>query len=88
MTPLTRTRALLSTVTAATSLVLGFLPAPLAAQVPAVPLTVEKIFAHGSLTGPLPEDIKWSPNGQHLSYLDGGELIDLDPGSGKPPRDG
>jgi dipeptidyl-peptidase-4 len=32
----------------------------------------------------MPEDIEWSPDGKHLSYLDGGELIDLDPGSGKP----
>jgi dipeptidyl-peptidase-4 len=56
----------------------------LQAQAPAVPLTVEKIFAHGPLIGRLPEDIKWSPDGKHLSYLDGGELVDLDPGSGKP----
>lgn len=50
----------------------------------AVPLTVEKIFAHGPLIGRAPEDVTWSPDGKHLSYLDGGELIDLDPGSGKP----
>jgi dipeptidyl-peptidase 4 len=65
-------------------LVLGLLRAHLTAQGPAVPLTVEKIFAHGPLIGQLPEDVEWSPDGQHLSYLDGGELIDLDPGSGKP----
>jgi len=68
----------------ATILALGLLPANLTAQSPAVPLTVEKIFAHGPLSGQLPEDVEWSPDGQHLSYLDGGELIDLDPGSGKP----
>jgi dipeptidyl-peptidase-4 len=67
-----------------TILALGLLPANLTAQSPAVPLTVEKIFAHGPLSSQLPEDVEWSPDGQHLSYLDGGELIDLDPGSGKP----
>jgi dipeptidyl-peptidase 4 len=55
-----------------------------AAQAPAKPLTVEAIFAHGPLIGNPPEDLSWSPDGQHLSYMDGGELIDLDPGSGKP----
>jgi dipeptidyl-peptidase 4 len=77
---LTRTRALLSTV----FFVVGISQKPLAAQGPAVPLTVEKIYAHGPLIGRLPDDIEWSPDGKHLSYLDGGELIDLDPGSGKP----
>ena len=57
---------------------------PLAAQPDAIPLTVEKIYAHGPLIGNLPEAITWSPDGKHLTYLDGGELIDLDPASGKP----
>lgn len=57
---------------------------PLAAQTPAIPLTVEKIFAHGPLAGEPPENLVWSPDGQHLTYLDGGELVDIDPGSGKP----
>jgi dipeptidyl-peptidase-4 len=56
----------------------------ISAQEPAIPLTVEKIFAHGPLIGRLPEGPAWSPDGQHLSYFDGGELVDLDPGSGKP----
>ncbi|MGA2727144.1 MAG: alpha/beta fold hydrolase [Terracidiphilus sp.] len=80
MTSFTRTHALVPV----TILALGLLPANLTAQSPAVPLTVEKIFAHGPLSSQLPEDVEWSPDGQHLSYLDGGELIDLDPGSGKP----
>ena len=80
MTPFTRTCALVP----AAILVFSLLPANLTAQAPAVPLTVDKIFAHGPLIGQLPEDVEWSPDGQHLSYLDGGELIDLDPGSGKP----
>jgi dipeptidyl-peptidase-4 len=65
-------------------LALAFCVLPLAAQTPAIPLTVEKIFGHGSLAGEPPEDLTWSPDGQHLTYLDGGELVDIDPGSGKP----
>jgi len=57
---------------------------PLVAQNAAVPLTVEKIFGHGSIVGTPPEGLTWSPDGQHLTYLDGGELVDIDPGSGKP----
>ncbi len=57
---------------------------PLAAQPDGIPLTVEKIYAHGPLIGNLPGAITWSPDGKHLTYLDGGELIDLDPASGKP----
>ena len=45
---------------------------------------MEKIFAHGPLIGTPPEGLAWSPDGHHLTYRDGGELIDLDPGSGKP----
>ncbi|HUN85786.1 MAG TPA: alpha/beta fold hydrolase [Terracidiphilus sp.] len=52
-------------------------------QVPAIPLTVEKIFSHGSLLGDTPEDLSWSPDGRHMSYMDGGELIDIDPGTAK-----
>ena len=47
-------------------------------------LTVEDIFAHGNLAGGAPQGLTWSPDGAHLTYLDGGELIDLDPTSGKP----
>ena len=57
---------------------------PLVAQAPAIPLTVEKIFAHGPLIGQPPQSLAWSPDSRHLTYMDGGELIDLDPGSGKP----
>ena len=51
-----------------------------AAQPPAKPLTVEAIFSHGPLIGTPPDELTWSPDGKHLTYLDGGELIDLDPG--------
>jgi dipeptidyl-peptidase-4 len=49
---------------------------------------VEAIFAHGHLIGDPPENLTWSPDGKHLTYVDGGELIDLEPGldggAGKP----
>jgi dipeptidyl-peptidase-4 len=50
----------------------------------AKPLTVEAIFAHGPLIGHRPGGLTWSPDGKQLTYLDGGELVDLDPGTGKP----
>ncbi len=56
----------------------------IAAQTPQKPLTVEAIFAHGQLIGNPPGELTWSPDGKHLTYLDGGQLIDLDPGTGKP----
>ena len=56
---------------------------PLAAQAPAKPLTVDAIFAHGPLIGTPPSGLTWSPDGKHLTYLDGGELVDLEPASGK-----
>jgi dipeptidyl-peptidase-4 len=77
--PLTRTAALLSSAIAVFAS--AFVSVAAQAQ---VPLTVEKIFAHGPLVGKPPEDLAWSPDGKHLTYIDGGELIDLDPGSGKP----
>ena len=57
---------------------------PLPTGLSAKPLTVEAIFAHGPLIGHPPDALTWSPDGKHLTYLDGGELIDLDPGTGKP----
>jgi dipeptidyl-peptidase-4 len=47
------------------------------------PLTVDALFAHGSLLGHPPAGLTWSPDGKHLTYLDSGELIDLDPATGK-----
>src|ERR1700677_4345958 len=55
----------------------------LAAQAPEKPLTVETIFAHGPLIGEPPDQLTWSPDGKHLTYLDGGELMDVDPATGK-----
>ena len=47
-------------------------------------LTIDALFAHGPLIGQPPSQLTWSPDGKHLTYIDGGELIDLDPGTGKP----
>ncbi|HEU5458671.1 MAG TPA: alpha/beta fold hydrolase [Terracidiphilus sp.] len=65
-------------------LALSALAIPLAAQPPARPLTVADIYAHGNLYGNAPGGLTWSPDGKHLTYMDGGEMIDLDPASGKP----
>ena len=47
------------------------------------PLTVEALYGHGHLIAQPPEGLTWSPDGKHLTYLDGGELIDLDPATAK-----
>jgi dipeptidyl-peptidase-4 len=64
--------------------VLSLATVTLAAQDTQKPLTVEAIFGHGSLVGNVPEDLTWSPNGEHLTYLNDGELIDIDPATVKP----
>ena len=56
----------------------------LPAQENAKPLTVEGLFSQSDVLGAPPEGLAWSPDGQHLTYLDGGELIDLDPAMRKP----
>ncbi len=56
----------------------------LVAQPAQKPLSVDAIYGHGSLTGGGPEQLTWSPDGKHLTYLDSGQLIDLDPASGRP----
>ncbi|MGB8260025.1 MAG: alpha/beta fold hydrolase [Terracidiphilus sp.] len=65
------------------ALLLSLAALPVAAQAPAKPLTVEAIFAHGPLIGHPPSGLTWSPDGKHLTYLDGGELVDLDPATAK-----
>ena len=55
-----------------------------AAQSTEKTLTIDALFAHGPLIGQPPAQLTWSPDGKHLTYIDGGELIDLDPGTGKP----
>jgi len=66
------------------SAVFTVLALPSVAQKAPIPLTVEKIYGHGPLIGAVPADVRWSPDSKHLTYLDGGQLIDIDPGSGKP----
>ena len=68
--------AWLSTAAAVASL----LASGLTAQENPAPLTVEGIFAHGGMLGTPPRGLAWSPDGMHLTYLDRGELIELDPG--------
>ncbi|HEY1805576.1 MAG TPA: alpha/beta fold hydrolase [Terracidiphilus sp.] len=53
------------------------------AQTPEKPLTIDAIFAHGPIAGVPPDELTWSPDGKHLTYLDGGELMDVDPATGK-----
>jgi dipeptidyl-peptidase-4 len=52
-------------------------------QAPAKPLTVEAIFGHGPLIGTPPSGLTWSPDGKHLTYLEAGELMELDSATGK-----
>ena len=61
-----------------------FVAPAMPAQGNAKKLTVEGIFSHGGVMSTPPSGIAWSPDGQHLTYLDGGELIDLDPAVKKP----
>ncbi len=83
---MTRTAAVL--IAAVSALSLATLPLA-AGQLPskpsasAQPLTVEAIYAHGPLIGHPPDELTWSPDGKHLTYLDGGELVDMDPASGQ-----
>jgi dipeptidyl-peptidase-4 len=56
---------------------------PAAAQEIQKPLTVDAIYGHGPLIGREPEGLTWTPDSKHLSYLEAGELMDLDPATGK-----
>ncbi|HEV2323509.1 MAG TPA: alpha/beta fold hydrolase [Terracidiphilus sp.] len=48
------------------------------------PLTVDQIFGHGSIIGTPPQQITWSPNGKHLTYIDsGGEMDEVDVATGR-----
>lgn len=62
----------------------GLATASLIAQPQQKPLTIEDIFAHGSPVGSPPSGLTWSSDGKHLTYIEGGQLIELDPASGKP----
>ena len=56
---------------------------PLSGQAPARPLTVEAIFGHGSLIGHAPDEFAWSPDGERVSYLNDGELMEVNFATGK-----
>jgi dipeptidyl-peptidase 4 len=47
-------------------------------------LTVQKIFGYGPLTGTPPSGLAWSPDAQHLTYIDNRELVEIEPAAGKP----
>ena len=47
------------------------------------PLTIDEIFAHGPLIGTLPQQITWSPSGKHLTYIDSGQMIEVDAATGR-----
>ncbi len=47
-------------------------------------LTVEAIYGHGTIGGQAPQGLTWSPDGAHLTYLESGELMELDLDSAKP----
>lgn len=46
-------------------------------------LTVKAIYGGESLAGQPPDQLTWSPDGRHLTYIEDGELMDIDSGSGK-----
>jgi dipeptidyl-peptidase-4 len=62
---------------------LPFVRHPLAGQTPAKFLTVEAFYGHGPLIGTPPEGLAWSPDGKHLTYRIGGELLEREPGADK-----
>ena len=83
---MTRAAAVLIATVSALSLSISPLAAsqePAKPPASAKPLTVEAIYAHGPLIGHPPDELAWSPDGKHLTYLDGGELVDMDPASGQ-----
>ena len=63
------------------ALSLACLPAD--SQAAGKPLTVDAIYGPDTLNVNLPQPFDWSPDGKRLTYLDGGELMEVDPGSGK-----
>lgn len=66
-------------------LLIALLPAapPILLAAQQKPLSVDEIFAHGPLIGTPPQQIEWSPTGKHLTYIDGGEMIEVDAATGR-----
>ena len=48
------------------------------------PLTVAAIYSDAPLAGNPPEELSWSPDGRHLTYFDDGQLMEVNPSTGKP----
>ena len=42
---------------------------------------MEAIYGHGPLIGTQPEGLAWSPDGKHLTFMQVGELSEIEPGS-------
>ena len=60
-----------------------FAALPLSGQSPAKPLTVEAIYGHGPLAGHPPDEFAWSPDGKRVTYMDDGELMEVNLATGK-----
>jgi dipeptidyl-peptidase-4 len=78
--PVTLSLAILATFALATTM---SIPQAHAAEDAQKPLTVDAIFGHGPLIGTPPEGLTWSPDSKHLTYMDGGELMELGLETGK-----
>ena len=48
------------------------------------PLTVEDIFAHGSMIGHVPSGLNWSPDGSRLTFMDAQGIMEIDLATGEP----
>jgi dipeptidyl-peptidase-4 len=46
-------------------------------------LTIDEIFARGPIAGNPPDQLHWSPNGKHLTYLESGAMIEVDSATGR-----
>ena len=46
-------------------------------------IAVEDIFAHGPMLGHEPDQLQWSPDGKHLTYMESGALLEIDSVTGK-----
>lgn len=75
--------AILASLISASLISASLIWAPQAAASDSVPLTIENIYGHTAIVGHPPEDLAWSQDGRHLTYLDNGELVEIDPASGK-----
>jgi dipeptidyl-peptidase-4 len=57
---------------------------PVAAQTAGKPLTVEAIFANPAVVGhEIPDSRAWSPDGKHLTYMDDGQVLEVEQTTGK-----